>query len=422
VRWVYNAALNQRTWYGRAVGTDCFYNPETGDRSSRFSAIGQAYQARTRDFKEDPELEWLSNAPGKAIQIALLDLDQAFKNFFERRARYPSYRRYGENESVILPKTPGLRLGKDCVRLPKLGWVRYVKHKKYRGIPKRITVIYDAGKWYLSVTCVIEIKKPDLPLKPAIGIDLGITQPMALSDGTLIDPDIGLRSLDSRKRRLQRELSRCKRGSRRRQLRKAKVSAISRHIADRRKARCHSLTTEIARNFSKVILEDLKVKNMTKSAKGTAEAPGRNVKAKSGLNREMLNVSPYQIRQQLTYKLEATGGEVIAVNPAYSSQTCSQCGAVDRESRRSQSKFECTSCEHSENADINAAKILLQRGLGTVVGPRKTPSESHRRKGGSSALSRRSATSNPVVHPSRVGDISQNQGTENANSDSTPDG
>lgn len=423
VRRVYNAALDQRKWYGRKVGADCFYNPATEERSSRFSAIGQAYQARTTDFKKDPELEWLSNAPGKAFQFALRDLEQAFKNFFEGRARYPSYRRYGENESVILPKTSGLRLGKDCVRLTKkFGWIRYVKHKKYRGIPKRVTVIHDAGKWYLSVTCVIEIKKPDLPLKPAIGIDLGIAQPMAMSDGTLIDPDIGLRSLNSRKKRLQRELSRCKRGSRRRQIRKAKVTSISRHIADRRSARCHSLTTDISRRFSKVVLEDLKVKNMTKSAKGTAEAPGRNVKAKSGLNREMLNVSPYQIRQQLTYKMEATGGEVIAVNPAYSSQTCSQCGAVDRESRRNQSNFECTSCGHSDNADTNAAKVLLQRGLGTVVDPHKTPSESHRRKGGSTTLSRRSATSNPIVYPSRVGDIIQNQGTGNTNSGSTPDG
>ena len=146
---------------------------------------------------------------------------------------------------------------------------------------------------------------------------------------------------------------------------------------------------------------------MTRSAKGTVEEPGRNVKAKSGLNRAILNVAPFQFRAQLEYKILSTGGEIISVDPKFTSQTCNVCGVVDAKSRRSQDKFKCTSCGYEENADINAARVILARGLnlGSVSGPLKTPSELRR-----SRKTQRPATSKPHASQSLVGVTQQNRG------------
>ena len=204
-----------------------------------------------------------------------------------------------------------------------------------------------------------------------------------------------------------RDLARCKKGSKRRLRRRMKVSKITRHIADRRKANNHEITTDITRRFSTIVIEDLKVSNMTRSAKGTVEEPGRNVKAKSGLNRAILNVAPFQFRAQLEYKILSTGGEIISVDPKFTSQTCNVCGVVDAKSRKSQDKFKCTSCGYEENADINAARVILGRGLnlGSVSGPLKTPSELRR-----SRKTQRPATSKPHVSQSLVGVTQQNRG------------
>jgi transposase len=160
--------------------------------------------------------------------------------------------------------------------------------------------------------------------------------------------------------------------------------------------RTHRITTEITRAFSKIAIEDLKGANMTASAKGYAENPGKNVKAKASLNREILNIAPFEILQQLTYRAEAKGTELIAVPAAYTSQSCSQCGAVDAKSRVDQARFVCTSCSAEFDADLNAA-INIQRKafyMAAVAARRNAPSESHSAGGNKE---QRSATQNPTV-------------------------
>ena len=418
-----NGELRTRTWldeevderYGRAVGLDFF------EREIPLGTFGQIKQTTKTKLKEHPELDWMSDVPSKAIEIAVGDADKAFKNFFQGRAKYSSWRRSGENDSFTVPTfgnaAPSDKrdfvtyvvYGKDAVRLPnKVGRVKYIKHRQFRGRPKTTTVIYDAGKWFISVACEITISNPlSSRGKPAVGLDMGVAKPVTLSDGTFHLPDEGLLVLDKRKRKLQRDLARCKKGSARRLRRRMKVSKISRHIADRRKANNHEITTDITRRFSTIVIEDLKVSNMTRSAKGTVEEPGRNVKAKSGLNRAILNVAPFQFRAQLEYKILSTGGEIISVDPKFTSQTCNVCGVVDAKSRRSQDKFKYTSCGYEENADINAARVILARGLnlGSVSGALKTPSELRR-----SRKTQRPATSKPHASQSLVGVTQQNRG------------
>ncbi len=119
--------------------------------------------------------------------------------------------------------------------------------------------------------------------------------------------------------------------------------------------------------LSIVILEDLKVRSMTKSAKGTEEAPGKNVAAKSGLNRSILDQGWYEFKRQLKYKQEWAGGRVILVDPRNTSQTCSVCSHTAAENRQTQAHFECVSCGHAENADSNAAKNILAAGRAAIA-------------------------------------------------------
>lgn len=165
-------------------------------------------------------------------------------------------------------------------------------------------------------------------------------------------------------KRTQRIASRRKRGSKRQAKAQRRVAMLRARQARIRKDWAHRATTGIARQYGTVVVERLRTQNMTKSARGTIDAPGTNVAQKRGLNRAILNVGWHQIETMLAYK----AFQLIKVNPAYSSQTCAVCGCVDRRSRKNQSVFLCTACGHIDNADTNAASVIPNRGNTTVLG------------------------------------------------------
>ena len=167
--------------------------------------------------------------------------------------------------------------------------------------------------------------------------------------------------------RLQRSLSRKVKGSRNRAKARIRLAGLQARIARRRRDATHKATTKLAKSHGLIVIEDLRVKAMTASARGTLEAPGRNVKAKAGLNRALLNVGFGEIRRQLAYKCRWYGSRLLAVNPAHTSQQCSRCGYVAADNRRSQAVFRCLSCGHAAHADTDAASNTLARG--TVEGP-----------------------------------------------------
>ncbi len=143
---------------------------------------------------------------------------------------------------------------------------------------------------------------------------------------------------------------------------KIKINRLHIRISDMRKDRLHKVSNEVSKNHAVLVLEDLKVKNMSASAKGTVDKPGKNVKRKSALNRSILDQGWYELRRQIEYKMSWRGGQVIFVHPAGTSQTCSCCGHVSPENRPSQALFYCVKCGHTENADVNAAKVILGAG------------------------------------------------------------
>jgi transposase len=177
----------------------------------------------------------------------------------------------------------------------------------------------------------------------------------ALSTGDLLHAP-GLTARERRRlRRLQRRMARARRGSNRRGRVKHAIARLKARETDRRKDWAEKTSTGIARRFDVIRVEDLQVKNMTRSARGTRENPGRNVRQKAGLNRGILASGWGLLVRRLEDKAP---GRVEKIKPQYTSQRCSACGQVDRDSRESQAVFRCTACGFACNADVNAARNI----------------------------------------------------------------
>lgn len=329
------------------------------------------------------DVDWLKAAPVHTLQQALKDLDRAYQNWWAGRADYPTPRKKGLNDSFRFPDPVSIkveRTGKSSgrIKLPKLGWVRL---RGWYAIPGDIcnaTVSRRAGQWHVAVQWQREVAEPMPASLPAVGIDRGVAVFAALSDGTQIAPvNHGKKALRAL-RKAQRNLSRKKRGSSNRRKAARCVAKIQMRVANARKDFLHKQTSAIANNHGTVVVEALKVRNMSASAKGTVAEPGKMVWQKAGLNRAILDQGWGGFRIMLGYKLAHRGGRLIEVSAAYTSQTCAVCGVVDAASRISQSRFVCTGCGHEANADTNAAINILRRAdcsLKPAEGHRKRPVE-----------------------------------------------
>jgi putative transposase len=214
----------------------------------------------------------------------------------------------------------------------------------------------------------IETDEPKHSSSSDIGIDMGVSKLFAYSNGKHQEPVNSFKKHQKRLATLQRRLAKKKKFSEGWKKQKRKISRLHSKIANCRRDYLHKSTTEISKNHAMVAIEDLQIKNMSSSAKGNAENPGKNVRAKSGLNRSILDQGWFEARRQLEYKQLWRGGIVVAVAPQYTSQKCSSCGHTDKKSRVSQAKFCCVSCGHNENADTNAAKNILAAGHAVLAG------------------------------------------------------
>jgi putative transposase len=206
---------------------------------------------------------------------------------------------------------------------------------------------------------------PAEPLPTAgavVGIDLGVTSLVTTSDGEQVANPRHLAVSADRLVIAQRDLARKKRGSRRRRKAVARVAALHAKVRRLRLDGAHKAAA-LARDYDVIAHEDLRVANMTRSASGTVDAPGRNIAAKSGLNRSILDAGWGVFLTILSDKAESAGRELIAVNPANTSRTCSQCGHCAKENRPTQAEFRCTACGHQAHADVNAAINILRAGL-----------------------------------------------------------
>ncbi|KDZ73538.1 transposase, IS605 OrfB family [Escherichia coli 3-073-06_S4_C2] len=314
------------------------------------------------EWKNATETQWLKDSPSQLLQQSLKDLERAYKNFFRKRAAFPRFKKRGQNDAFRYPQ--GVKLDQENSRifLPKLGWMRYRNSRQVTGVVKNVTVSQSCGKWYISIQTESEVSTPVHPSASMIGLDAGVAKLATLSDGTVFGPVNSFQKNQKTLARLQRQLSRKVKFSNNWQKQKRKIQRLHSRIANIRRDYLHKVTTTVSKNHAMIVIEDLKVSNMSKSAAGTVSQPGRNVRAKSGLNRSILDQGWYEMRRQLEYKQLWSGGQVLAVPPAYTSQRCACCGHTAKENRLSQSQFRCQVCGYTANADVNGARNILAAG------------------------------------------------------------
>jgi len=313
-------------------------------------------------WRHSPETFWLAEAPVHPLQQALKDLERAYTNFFAKRAAFPRFKKKGRHDAFRYPQGVKLDQANNRLFLPKLGWLRYRKSREVLGTVKNVTVIQSCGTWFISIQTEREVATPVPTANSAVGIDLGIARFATLSDGTFLTPLNSFKRHEVRLRRAQRAMSRKTKFSNNWKRAKARVQRIHVRIANSRRDFLHKASTTISNNHALVCLEDLRVANMSASAKGTADQPGKHVKAKAGLNKAILDQGWAEFRRQLEYKLEWNGGWLVAVPPQHTSQTCPACGYVSAVNRRTQAQFACVACGYHNHADVVGALNVLRAG------------------------------------------------------------
>lgn len=334
------------------------------------------------------ELEWMGDFPAQAGQQILRNLDRAYDNFWnaDHSAAFPARKKRGHRLSIPFPgqavEVRKVKRKWAQVRIPKLGWLRFRLSRAIGGTIRNATVSRDGNGWHVSFGVHTGTKAAPPNGKPGCGVDFGVassayvsteTKPRLMPPTLTVNEKQRLKALEQRKARQITYAKKHRAGTYSRRLRRtiAQIAKMRTRQANRRQDFTHQLTTGLAKNHGMVGIEDLRVKNMTKSAKGTVEKPGRNVRHKAGLNRGILDNIPGERRRQLEYKTKLYGSVLVAVPAFHTSQTCAACGLVDPESRKGCGRlFACVHCGYEDDADRNASieiEARARRTGGTVT-------------------------------------------------------
>ena len=234
------------------------------------------------EWRNSAETAWLADALVHPLQQTIKDLERAYSNFFAKRADFPRFKKKGLSDSFRYPDPKQIRLdqGNSRIFLPKLGWIRYRNSRQVTGMVKNVTVSQSCGKWYISIQTECEVSAPVHPSASIAGLDAGVAKLASLSDGTVFEPVSSFQKNQKKLARLQRQLSRRVKFSNNWQKQKRKIQRLHSRIANIRRDYLHKVTTTINKNHAMIVIEDLKVSNMSKSAAGTVSQPGRHVRAK----------------------------------------------------------------------------------------------------------------------------------------------
>jgi putative transposase len=351
---LYNAALEERRgrwrWNRRSVSY--------GEQSAQLKEIRTVCPEQSR---------WSFSSQ----QATLRRLNRAFEAFFRRCAAgekpgYPRFRSEHRFDSVEWPRDgDGCRWKAESRRvyLQGVGDVKLGVHRPVEGVVKTIAVKREGRRWFLVLSCDDVATRPLPPTGRTVGVDLGVTAFLATSDGELVDnPGYG-RQAAGRLAAAQSALAHKQRGSNNRRGQRRVVANRHRKIANQRRDFHHRVARRLVGRYDVLVIEDLAVANMSRSASGTPANPGVNVAAKRGLNRSILDAGWAQFASILSGKAEEAGRTVIRVDPRHTSQTCAACGHVDAGNRVSQAEFRCRRCGHTAHADVNAARNILRAGL-----------------------------------------------------------
>ena len=296
------------------------------------------------------ELPFLKQAPSQSLVCALQNLEQAYKRFFNKTSDFPKFKKKSASkDSFRFPQGFNLEQQNNRIKLPKLGWIKYINSRTIEGTPKNVTVSSKSGKWFISIQTEREVEQAVHPSTSIVGIDLGITRFATLSDGTFIEPINSLKTNLAKLAKYQRRMARKQRGGSNWKKAKAKVQKLHAKVAYIRNDFLHKVSSTLSKNHATIVIEDLKVSKMSQSNQ-------------TSLNRSILDQGWGEFRRQLEYKQSWLGGQVLAV-PAYNtSRTCPACSYISAENRKTQSDFECVECGFTENADLVGAINILRAG------------------------------------------------------------
>jgi len=351
--------------FNRMLALKIYTYKKFGKNIGKYDLIKRATKLKNRK-----STQWLKDVDSQALQQSISNMDIAYKNFFRRVKQggavgFPKFKsKHHSRQSFQYPQRVKLNDNKNKIFLPKVGWVKCKGFRKeFVGKIKTVTVSVEAYQYHASI--LIDIDNTSIPKtyhnNQIVGLDVGVKLVVADSNGNKIEA-LKLERELTKLRLRAKQLSNKKKGSNNRFKAKQKLAKINLKIANKRKDFLHKLSKQYSENQA-IVVEDLKIKNMSKSAKGTTQTPGKNVKAKSGLNRVITQQSWGMFFEMLEYKLKANGGELIKVDPKFTSQTCPKCKHISKENRLSQSKFVCKKCNYTNNADIVGALNILDRGI-----------------------------------------------------------
>jgi putative transposase len=295
-------------------------------------------------------LEVTKNAP----QMAIMQLGQAFKNFFAKRAAYPNFRKRGRDDRFTLSNDQ-FKVNDSRIRIPHIGWVRMREALRFEGKILSATISKVAGRWFVSLTVETREVAPEVvhDNQMAVGVDLGVSCFATLSTGEEVKGPRPHKALMGRLRRLSKSLSRKVKSSKQWEKAKLALSKLHARIANIRKDAIHQLTTKLVKTFDCVVIEDLNVKGMLKNKR---------------LSRSIADIGFYEFRRQLDYKAKMRGKTILVADRWFaSSKICSSCGHKVDILPLSSREWDCPQCHTPHRRDVNAAKNLKSLAVSSTV-------------------------------------------------------
>ncbi|MGC9008291.1 MAG: RNA-guided endonuclease InsQ/TnpB family protein [Halothiobacillaceae bacterium] len=361
----------QATYFARAAGVARFaYNWALDEWKRQYEARkvdpsrpkpSQMALRRQLNAIKREQFPWMLEVTKCAPQMAIIQLGEAFKNFWAGRARYPQPRKKGRDDRFTLTNDQ-FAIDGCLIRIPHLGWVRMRESLRFTGKLLSATISRVADRWFVSIAVdTNDPPKHHAENQGAVGVDLGVSALATLSTGETITGPKPHKALLNRLRRLSRSLSRKQKGSANRAKAKAKLAQLHARIANIRQDALHKLTSDITRRFHTIVIEDLNVRGMVKNRH---------------LARSIADMGFHEFRRQLEYKAARRGGQVLVADRWFpSSKTCSSCGTVQEKMPLAIRQWACPDCGTTHDRDVNAARNLLAYGLAVLNGPTASSAE-----------------------------------------------